>query len=151
MPRHIFYGNWVYWVEVKVGHTVPAQKSNISKKMIGGGVLNLFLSKDYKTTLTFCQVIILLYTSSRLTKSSTLLSAPVLASRIYTSPYHWKLTDIFFPIWTLWGRCGWRSTVRRRVRPSMTRFEQKGIKSIKSRIFSVKKCTHLLFFFIGTT
>ena len=64
----------------------PLRNQISAKKMIGGGVLNLFLSKDHKTTLTFCQVIILLYTSSRLTKSSTLLSAPVLASRIYTSP-----------------------------------------------------------------
>ena len=55
-------------------HTVPTQKSNIGKKNDGGGVLNLFLSKDHKTTLAFCQVIILLYTSSKLTKSSTLLS-----------------------------------------------------------------------------
>ena len=28
-------------------HTVPAQKSNISKKMIVGGVLNFFLPKDH--------------------------------------------------------------------------------------------------------
>ena len=65
-------------------HTVSAQKSNISKKMSGGEVLNLFLSKDHGMTLTFCQVIVLLYTRSKLTKSFTLLSAPVLASRIYT-------------------------------------------------------------------
>ena len=32
----------------------------------------------------------------------------------------------------------------------MTRFEEKGIKLIKSRIFSVKECTHLLFL-DGTT
>ena len=37
----------------------------------------LFLTEDNWMTLTFCQVIILLYTSSRLTKSSTLLSTPV--------------------------------------------------------------------------
>ena len=67
-------------------HTVPEQKLNISKKMTKKGTSTIFLSKDHKTTLTFCQVITLLYTILRLTKSSTLLSAPVLASRIYTSP-----------------------------------------------------------------
>ena len=83
----------------------PRSEIKYQQKTDSGEVFNLFLSKDHKTTLTFCQVIILLYTSSRLTKSSTLLSAPILASRIYTSPFHWKLTDIFFPIWILWGRC----------------------------------------------
>ena len=41
--------------------------------MIGGEVLNLFLSKDHKMTLNFCQVIILLYTNSQsLPRSSRL-------------------------------------------------------------------------------
>ena len=45
-----------------VTHTVPAQKLNIIKKNEYGEVLNFFLYNDHKTTLTFCQVIILLYT-----------------------------------------------------------------------------------------
>ena len=61
-------------------HTVPEQKLNISKKMTTKGTSTIFLSKDHKTTLTFCQVIILLYTSSRLTESSTLISIPILVS-----------------------------------------------------------------------
>ena len=65
-------------------------RNQISAKNDWGGVHNLFLSKDHKKILTFCQVIILLYTSSRLTKFSTLLLAPVLASRIYTPPQSLK-------------------------------------------------------------
>ena len=71
-------------------YTSSLLRNQISAKNYWGGVLNLFLSKDHKTTLTYCQVIIVLYTSSRLTKSSTLLSTPVLASRIYTSPQSLK-------------------------------------------------------------
>ena len=64
--------------------------------MIGGEVLNFFLSKDHKTTLTvstgyhitlhitFCHIKGSLRVH-KLTKLSTLLSVPVLASRLYTS------------------------------------------------------------------
>ena len=37
-------------------------RNQISAKKSLGEVLNFFLSEDHKTTLTFCQVIILLYT-----------------------------------------------------------------------------------------
>ena len=47
-----------------VKHTVPAQ-IKYQQKNHWGEVLNFFLSEDHKTTLTFCQVIILLYTSSQ--------------------------------------------------------------------------------------
>ena len=63
------FKTWMMWP-----CTPSPLRNKISAKNDGGGVLNLFLSKDHKTTLAFCQVIILLYTSSKLTKSSTLLS-----------------------------------------------------------------------------
>ena len=63
-----------------IPHTVPEQKLNVSKKMTTKGASTIFLSKDHKTTFTFCQVIILLYTSSRLTNASTLFSSPVSVS-----------------------------------------------------------------------
>ena len=40
----------------------------------------------------------------KLTKSSTLLS--FWPAGFILPPNHWKLTEIFFPIWTLWARCG---------------------------------------------
>ena len=77
-------------------HTVPAQKSNISKKNHCGEVLNFFLSDYHQTILTFCQVIILLYTMYQAHRLLTtgpqthkvVHTSLVLASRIYTSPYH---------------------------------------------------------------
>ena len=69
----------------------------------------LFLTEDNWMTLTFCQVIILLYTSSRLTKSSTLLSAAVLASRIYTSPLslktYWYIFSNMDPLGAVCNLC----------------------------------------------
>ena len=53
--------------------TVPTNFKSVREPL-------LFLTEDNWMTLTFCQVIILLYTSSRLTKSSTLLSTSVLVS-----------------------------------------------------------------------
>ena len=88
-PTVAICATYVYFVKVLgprwglffvMAHTVPEQKLNVSKKMTTKGTSTIFLSKDHKTTLTFCQVIILLYTSSRLTKSFTLFSTPVSVS-----------------------------------------------------------------------
>ena len=43
----------------------PRSEIKYQQKTDSGEVLNLSLSKDHKTTLTFCQVIILLYTMSQ--------------------------------------------------------------------------------------
>ena len=40
----------------------PRSEIKYQQKNHWGEVLNFFLSEDHKTTLTFCQVIILLYT-----------------------------------------------------------------------------------------
>ena len=88
-------------------HTAPTQELNISKKWLMGQfqrfpkvkfIGSLFLPqnrlRDYSLQ------------DHRLTKSSTLLSAPVLASRLYNRPTcHWKFTDIFSPKWFLRGQC----------------------------------------------
>ena len=68
------------WVGFPSSSHRPRSEIKYQQKTHSVEVLNLFLSKDHKTTLTFCQVIILLYTSSRLTKSSTLFSTPVSVS-----------------------------------------------------------------------
>ena len=65
---NFFLGN----LTSEVGPHRPRSEIKYQQKADSGEVLNLFLCKDQKTTLTFCQVIILLYTSSRLTESSTL-------------------------------------------------------------------------------
>ena len=54
----------------KSHHTVPAQKSKISKQMIGGKVLNFFLCKDHKTTLIFARLSYYFTPYNRLTDDS---------------------------------------------------------------------------------
>ena len=101
----------------KSHHTVPAQKSKISKQMIGGKVLNFFLCKDHKTTLIFARLSYYFTPYNRLTDDSLQTGSQahkvVHASLgslfgqqdLYFPANHWKLTDIFFPIWALWRRC----------------------------------------------
>ena len=83
-------------------HTVPEQELNISQKMTIWK-LGLFL---LRTTLTFCQVIILLYTMSQAHKvvhaSLNSISGKLSAS------FHMvieNVTDIFFPKWALLEQC----------------------------------------------
>ena len=76
-------------------NTVPAQKSNISIKMIGGKSLTFPSLKIIRRLLLYARLLYHFLPYNRLTdyskqvhkltKLSTLLSAPVLASRIHTS------------------------------------------------------------------
>ena len=101
------------WKKVKGGHTVPAQKSNISKKIIGGKSLTFSFLKIIRRLLLFARLSYYFTPYNRLTdyslqvhkltKSSTLLS--FWPAGFILPPNHWKFTDIFFPKWTLWARC----------------------------------------------
>ena len=103
----------VGWGWANGEHTVPAQKSNISKKIIGGRSLTFSFLKIIRRLLLFARLSYYFTPYNRLTdyslqvhklkKSSTLLS--FWPAGFIPPPNDWKLTDIFFPIWTLWVRC----------------------------------------------
>ena len=97
-------------MSIHVSHRLRSE-IKYQQKNHWGEVLNFFLSEDHKTTLTFCQVIILLYTSSNLdfTRSTPCLNTFWPAGFI-PPPNDWNLTDIFFPKWILWGRCAHRTS-----------------------------------------
>ena len=95
------------------GHTVPAQKSNISKKIIGGRSLTFSFLKIIRRLLLFARLSYYFTPYNRLTdyslqvhklkKSSTLLS--FWPAGFIPPPNDWKLTDKFFPIPIFWARC----------------------------------------------
>ena len=89
----------------------PLRNQISAKKIIGGR--SFFLYEDHKQFLHFARLSYYFTPYNRLTdyslevhkltKSSTLLSFWPAGS--IPPPNDWKLTDIFFPIWTLWVRC----------------------------------------------
>ena len=83
-------------------HTVPEQELNIRQKMTIWK-LGLFL---LKTTLTFCQVIILLYTMSQAHK--VIYASLKSISGQHSASFHMvieNVADIFFPKGALLERC----------------------------------------------
>ena len=107
-----FLGQWSKEIGDSA-HTVPAQKSNISKKIIGGRSLTFSFLKIIRRLLLFARLSYYFTLHNRLTdysqqvhkltKSSTLLS--FWPAGFIPPPNDWKLADIFFPIWTFWARC----------------------------------------------
>ena len=94
-------------------HTVPAQKTNISKKIIAGKSLTFSFMQIIRRFLLFARLSYYFTPYNRLTdyslqvhklkKSSTLLS--FWPAGFIPPPNDWKLTDAFFPISILWARC----------------------------------------------
>ena len=83
-------------------HTVPEQELNVSKKMTTMETWTFYSRRLF----LFARLSYYFIAVLRLTKSSTLLSAPVLASNRQVSIVVIEnVTDIFFPKWALLERC----------------------------------------------
>ena len=83
-------------------HTVPEQELNISKKMTTMETWTFYSRRLF----LFARLSYYFIAVLRLTKSSTLLSAPVLASTQQVPLVVIEnVTDIFFPKWAILERC----------------------------------------------
>ena len=93
----------------------PRSENKYQQKNHCGEVLNFSFMKIIRRFLLFARLSYYFTPYNRLTdyslqvhkltKSSTLLS--FWPAGFIPPPNDWKLTDIFFPISTLWARCGW--------------------------------------------